>query len=94
MKYAAERGVDNDREAVKMNYLSMIRSAKKKIRIQSPYFIPDASVLDALKTAAASGVETIYIIYDTGNEEFPNFDCPDSMPSLHPCGSLFPLSKK
>ena len=50
-------GVDNDKEAVKMNYLSMIRSAKKKIRIQSPYFIPDASVLDALKTAAASGVE-------------------------------------
>lgn len=50
-------GVDNDREAVKMNYLSMIRSAKKKIRIQSPYFIPDASVLDALKTAAASGME-------------------------------------
>lgn len=50
-------GVDNDREAVKMNYLSMIRSAKKRIRIQSPYFIPDASVLDALKTAAASGVE-------------------------------------
>lgn len=50
-------GVDNDREAVKMNYLSMIRSAKKKIRIQSPYFIPDASVLDALKTAVASGVE-------------------------------------
>ena len=70
LKYAAERGVDNDREAVKMNYLSTIRSAKKKIRIQSPYFIPDASVLDALKTAAASGVETIYIIYDTGNEEF------------------------
>ena len=50
-------GVDNDKEAAKMNYLSMIRSAKKKIRIQSPYFIPDASVLDALKTAAASGVE-------------------------------------
>lgn len=50
-------GVDNNREAVKMNYLSMIRSAKNKIRIQSPYFIPDASVLDALKTAAASGVE-------------------------------------
>ena len=50
-------GVDNNKEAVKMNYLSMIRSAKKKIRIQSPYFIPDVSVLDALKTAAASGVK-------------------------------------
>ena len=55
-------GVDNDREAVKMNYLSMIRSAKKKIRIQSPYFIPDASVLDTLKTAAASGVEVELMI--------------------------------
>lgn len=50
-------GVDNDREAVKMCYLSMMRSARRKIRIQTPYFIPDASVLDALKTAAASGVE-------------------------------------
>ena len=50
-------GVDNDKESVKMNYLSMIRSAKHTIRIQSPYFIPDASILDALKTAAASGVE-------------------------------------
>lgn len=50
-------GVDNDREAVKMCYLSMIRSARSSIRIQTPYFIPDASVLDALKTAAASGVQ-------------------------------------
>ena len=50
-------GVDNDRESVKMCYLSMIRSAKKRIRIQSPYFIPDSSILDALKTAAASGVK-------------------------------------
>ena len=50
-------GVDNNKESAKMCYLSMIRSAKKKIRIQSPYFIPDASILDELKTAAATGVE-------------------------------------
>lgn len=50
-------GVDNSKEAVKMCYLSMIRSAKEKIRIQTPYFIPDFSILDALKTAAAAGVE-------------------------------------
>lgn len=55
-------GVDTDKESVKMCYLSMIRSAKRRIRIQSPYFIPDASVLDALKTAAASGVETELMI--------------------------------
>lgn len=50
-------GADNDKESVKMCYLSMIRSAKKRIRIQTPYFIPDISILDALKTAAAAGVE-------------------------------------
>lgn len=49
-------GVDTNKESVKMCYLSMIRSAKHKIRIQSPYFIPDASIMDALKTAAAAGV--------------------------------------
>ena len=50
-------GVDTNKESVKMCYLSMIRSAKKSIRIQAPYFIPDSSILDALKTAAAAGVE-------------------------------------
>lgn len=55
-------GVDTDKESVKMCYLSMIRSAKKRIRIQSPYFIPDVSLLDALKTAAASGVKVELMI--------------------------------
>lgn len=50
-------GVDTDKESVKMCYLSMIRSAKKSISIQTPYFIPDASILDALKAAAAAGVK-------------------------------------
>lgn len=50
-------GVDSSKESIKMCYLSMIRSAKTSIRIQTPYFIPDASILDALKTAAAAGVQ-------------------------------------
>ena len=55
-------GVDTDKEAVKMNYLSMIRSARQSILIQSPYFIPDDSVMDALKTAAAAGVKIVLMI--------------------------------
>ena len=50
-------GIDDERESIKMCYLSMIRSAKSKICIQSPYFVPDDSLLDALKAAAASGVK-------------------------------------
>ena len=55
-------GVDTEKEAVKMCYLSMMRSARKSIRIQTPYFIPDESTLDALKTAAASGVHVELMI--------------------------------
>lgn len=49
-------GVEDSSDSIKMCYLSMIRAARKRIRIQSPYFVPDSSILDALKTAAASGV--------------------------------------
>lgn len=50
-------GVDNHRECMKMCYLSMIRNASKSIRIQSPYFVPDISIFDELRTACASGVQ-------------------------------------
>ena len=55
-------GVDNNKESVKMVYMSMIRAAQSKINIQSPYFIPDASLLDALKTALCAGVEVNIMI--------------------------------
>ena len=55
-------GVDTNKESIKMTYLAMIRSARNRILIQTPYFVPDASVLDALKTAVASGVEVVLLI--------------------------------
>lgn len=55
-------GVDNDRQSAKMCYLSMIKNARKQILIQSPYFIPDSSILDALKVAAASGVKVVLMV--------------------------------
>ena len=50
-------GVDTNKESIKMTYLTMIQSAQKRIRIQTPYFIPDAAIIDALKAKAATGVE-------------------------------------
>lgn len=50
-------GVHTDKEMIKMSYLKMINCAQEKILLQSPYFIPDESILDAFKVAAASGVE-------------------------------------
>ena len=55
-------GAESDLQRVKMAYLTMIGSAKKKIRIQSPYFVPDATILEALRAAQASGVQVDLMI--------------------------------
>ena len=43
-------------------YLRCIGNAKKHIRIQTPYFIPDAAVLNALKLALLSGKDVFLMI--------------------------------
>ncbi len=55
-------GPDNTNEAIKHAFLKMITSAKKSIYIQTPYFVPDAPILEPLKMAAQSGVEVNVMI--------------------------------
>ncbi len=55
-------GPDSSKEEVKHGYLKMISSAKKNIYIQTPYFVPDVSILEALKTAVLSGVDVRIMI--------------------------------
>lgn len=55
-------GPDKQDEAIKSNYVKMINSAKESILIQTPYFVPDASVFESLKIAAMSGVDVKIMI--------------------------------
>lgn len=50
-------GPDSEWEQIKFGYLKMIQSAKKNVYIQTPYFIPDESILEALKIASLSGID-------------------------------------
>ncbi|WP_134685117.1 cardiolipin synthase [Brevibacillus migulae] len=50
-------GPHSEREQIRHGYLKMIHSAQKSIYLQTPYFIPDESLLTALRIAALSGVE-------------------------------------
>lgn len=50
-------GPDNQKESIKECMIKMIVGAKKYIRIQTPYFIPDDSFMGALKLALLSGVK-------------------------------------
>lgn len=55
-------GPDDINEQIKQGYIKMINSAKKYIYIQTPYFVPDQSIMEALKIAALSGVDVRIMI--------------------------------
>jgi len=55
-------GPDTAWNPVKDSYLKMINTAVDTVYIQTPYFIPDQSVMDALHIAAQSGVDVRIMI--------------------------------
>ncbi|WP_075982676.1 cardiolipin synthase [Bacillus massilinigeriensis] len=55
-------GPDSEWEQIKNGYIKMISSARRSVYIQTPYFIPDASLLDSLRIAALSGVDVRIMI--------------------------------
>lgn len=55
-------GPDSMIQNIRNNYIRMIHKAKHHIYIQTPYFIPDASVLDAIQIAAMSGIDVRVMI--------------------------------
>ena len=55
-------GPDCVSQNIRDNYLRLIHKAKKRIYIQTPYFIPDESIQTALLLAAMSGVEVNLMI--------------------------------
>lgn len=55
-------GPDEGKAQIKRGYMKMITSARKNIYIQTPYFVPDNSILESLKMAAQSGVDVRIMI--------------------------------
>jgi cardiolipin synthase len=55
-------GPDSLWEQIKKGYIKQITSARETIYLQSPYFVPDESVAEALKIAALSGVDVRVMI--------------------------------
>lgn len=63
-------GPDSDWQQIKNGYIKMILSAKKYIYIQTPYFIPDESLADALRIACLSGVDVKIMIPNKPDHPF------------------------
>ena len=60
----AASGPDHPWEGIQQAYFTSIATAQDKIFIESPYFIPDESLLMAIKTSALSGVDVRIILPD------------------------------
>ncbi|MEN6517990.1 MAG: cardiolipin synthase [Methanospirillum sp.] len=63
-------GPDTEFNPVKESYLKMIGLATESIYLQTPYFIPDESVLDALRIAALSGIDVRIMMPDRPDHPF------------------------
>ncbi len=63
-------GPDSSWEEVKVFFLKMIYMAKESIYIQTPYFIPDESLLEALKIASISGIDVRIMVPNKPDHPF------------------------
>ncbi|TNC73295.1 cardiolipin synthase [Rubellimicrobium roseum] len=62
-------GPDSDWRAVRTQYFGMIAGARERVRVQTPYFILDASLTEALKTAALSGIDVSIMVAAHGPDQ-------------------------
>ncbi len=54
---AVSSGPDSDWASIQQSYFTLINMAKRNVFISTPYFMPGETTLNALKTAAMSGVD-------------------------------------
>lgn len=55
-------GPDHDLEAIKKLYFAAIASARERVLITTPYFVPDEAMLEAISTAALRGVDVRLLV--------------------------------
>lgn len=60
-------GPDADLDVLNFTLLGAIAAATRRIRIVTPYFLPDPALVYALNTAALSGLEVDIVVPERGN---------------------------
>ncbi|WP_338215267.1 cardiolipin synthase [Lacticaseibacillus salsurivasis] len=61
-------GPEQDLEAIKLGDLRLLALAKRRIWVQSPFFVPDDSLLDGLILAAQSGMDVRLMVPKQTNQ--------------------------
>ena len=82
-------GPDSKWPSVKDGYLKMISNARDKVYIMTPYFIPDDSILEALRVAGLSGVDVRVMIPNKPDHPFVYWASLSYIGELLPAGVKF-----
>lgn len=69
----AASGPDTDWDSIAQCFFTAIASAKSKVYIASPYIMPTAEILYALKTAALSNVDVRILMPEKGDSAIPHW---------------------
>jgi len=56
------QGVDDPMESARRAHMVAISGAEKTVRLQSPYFVPDAGMYDAMINAALAGIDVRFMM--------------------------------
>lgn len=75
-------GPDSDWNSIMQAYFYLISTAKKYIYISSPYFIPNESILTAIKTVSLSGVDVRIILPDKSDSKLTYYSSLSYLPEL------------
>ncbi len=62
-------GPDSDWRALRQQYFAMIAAARRRVRVQTPYFIIEDSLAEALKIAAMSGIDVSVMVAAGGPDQ-------------------------
>lgn len=82
-------GPDSKWPNIKDGYLKMISNARDKVYIMTPYFIPDDSILEALRVAGLSGVDVRVMIPNKPDHLFVYWASLSYIGELLPAGVKF-----
>ncbi|WP_241536077.1 cardiolipin synthase [Indiicoccus explosivorum] len=63
-------GPDDPYTQIKNGFLKLITAAEKNIFIQTPYFVPENTLIDALRVASLSGIDVRIMIPDKSDHPF------------------------
>lgn len=63
-------GPDTETQQIKKGYIKMISMAKESVFIQTPYFVPDDSVLETIEIAVMSGIDVKIMIPNKPDHPF------------------------